>query len=192
MKRRYGPPLFFIAGVGVAGGVWTVCGAQVAGGVLEMLGVLLVGFGLWRRRQDWAPGTGYGARLYRWLRSTWLRLSGRAKDQTISAAASSIKFGVSASGVVTGGVPPEAPIEQRVAALEENLRQHKAKTATNIADLRAVDQRLAENLSAERRERAAGDDSIKGKLETIALDDLGWEWVGFWWVFIGLGVVTFA
>ena len=43
--------------------------------------------------------------------------------------------------------------------------------------------------------RYPGSDAINRlnkKLADTALKGLGWEWVGFWWVLIGLAAVTWA
>ncbi|MEN8374612.1 MAG: hypothetical protein ABFS34_04125 [Gemmatimonadota bacterium] len=189
------PGLAFLGGFGFALVIGLVLGAdlilkaQMVGGVLEILGVGLVGLGLRGKREAIAPETSVWRRLRKWALSLVLRVRYRfgKKTRVSNAATSHAEVVQRATVSIIHPMDPQAPIEEQVAAISKNVTGAFANLERHQKELEATGRRIAYEENARKAEVA----EVQAKISRLAVGDLNVEWVGFWWVLVGLLLVTF-
>ena len=156
---------------------------RLAGLVLQLLGLATVAFGLRQTRKLFGrPSMRKTAAL--WLRN--LRASFvRPTHQVITPGTAHMAFVANPAGVSVGRNPART-LEQKVAALEEEMDAVKQKLAKYRETLKESIDDLADQLQTESVQRHYGDSEIKEKLETMAVGGIHLEFVGLIWLFVGV------
>lgn len=153
---------------------------------LQLLGILTVVVGLVTRRRLFNHPS-----LVNDLRN-WLARRPRwgAKPQTIYGSIGAVLAPLSASVKGSVGVPPDASIEDRLAALEANIKSLKAEQAETGKELRKETGKLIEALDLERRMRESGVMEIRNLVNTLGAGGLHLEWAGVLWLVLGVILTT--
>jgi hypothetical protein len=180
---------YFVASVSAH--VWSRSAEDIlrySGALLEIAGIVTVAVGLldlqdlFNRQTLWAAILAYFKTLPRWRP--------RLTVSPLPDASSSIGFKARAHGNVR--LPPDATIEQRLRALEEQIENLSHAVHDNLATLdeRTINQEKA--LKEEQRERRSEVESARKLIDVAVAGDLGFEIVGLLWLSLGLVVSTFA
>lgn len=190
--RRFCPTRFFVVVLVVFIFGYLLPGTaddrvRYCGLALQVIGISIVAWGLRARRRLFNLHSlldnlrGYLRRFPRW----------GATPQTISV--------IGTGGVSVGGggkvsfwidVPPEASIEDRLAALEANVKSLKTEQAETAEELQEETRKRFEAVDSERRKRESAVIDIRSKLNTLGAGGLHLEWAGVFWLVLGVILAT--
>jgi len=122
----------------------------------------------WRRRPRWTPGS-----------------------HTVIAGTGSIGMAGGEARLSTWqGVPPDADLPARVAALEANVDRLRADIQQHDKDIQAERQQRAEALAAERQLRESTTRDLRTQLEGLGASGIHVEWAGVYWLVVGTVLAT--
>lgn len=160
---------------------------RYCGLALQVIGISIVAWGLRSRRRLfnlpslWHNLSCYLRRFPRW----------GAKPQTIDIIGTG-GFSVGGGGKVSGWIviPPEASIKDRLAALEANVKSLKTEQAETAKELQEETRKRFEAVDSERRKRESAVIDIQSKLGTLGAGGLQLEWVGVFWLVLGVILAT--
>lgn len=155
---------------------------RYSGLVLQLLGIYTIVHGL-LGRQRLFNHPGFGVKFRAWLRQfPW----GSKKPQPIEISPTG---GISLSSAgklsIWHGVPDEASIEDRLAALEANLETLKTELAETSNEHQGDIRRLVEAAASERQMRDSAVRDIRSQMEELGAGGLRLEWKGVWWLILG-------
>lgn len=190
--RRFFPKWFFVVVLvvfifgyllpGTADDRVRYCGLS-----LQVVGISIVAWGL-RARQRLFNLPSHFENLRAWLhrRPRW-----GATPQTISVIGTG-GVSVSGSGKISFwiDVRPEASIEDRLAALETNVKSLKAEQVETAKELQEETRKRIEAADSERRKRESAVIDIRRQLETLGVGGLQLEWAGVFWLILGVVLAT--
>ena len=88
------------------------------------------------------------------------------------------------------GVPPNASIEDRLAALEKNLRTLRAEHASTERQVEEEARKQADAVISERRARELSTNEIKKQIETLGAGGLHLEALGLVCLILGVILAT--
>ena len=190
--RRFSPTRFFVMVLlvfiigsqlsGIADDRVRYCGLS-----LQLLGILTVAVGLVARRRLFnLPSLLEKLRGYLGQRPRW-----GVKPQTIFLRATG-GISVSGSGKVSvwRGVPPEASIYDRLAALAANVESLRIEQAGTAKVLQEETRKRIEAIDSERLMRESAFIDIRTQLGTLGAGGLHLEWAGVLWLILGVVLAT--
>lgn len=162
---------------------------RYCGLAFELIGILTVAIGLDDKRRLFNhpsllhPLLGWWERRPRW----------GGKTQILTATGA-LSCSSTASGKcsVWRGVPPNASIDDRLAALEENLTTLRAEHASTAKRVEEEVQKQATAMASERRARELNTDEIKKQIETLGAGGLHLEAVGLILLSFGATLATLS
>ena len=181
-------PLLALGAPLVAAWLWpTEFGFRSVGFLLQVLGVWIVWVGIrGTRKQFDVPGS--------WAQTkAWMSSFPRIRGRVILASGSAIVSlsGMSARAHVWSGVPEGATVEQRLEAVEKNVRRVRDDLSAHQKEaddrVRAQD----EVMKRERAEREAADKEIHEKIKETETGGLKLNAAGVWWLLSGTVCSTF-
>jgi len=160
---------------------------RYCGLAFQLLGILTVVSGLRDKRRLFnRPSLVESIRLWIHRRPRW-----GAKQQTISVAGTgSIQISGSARVSVWRGVPADASVEARLAALEENLATLKTEQSEAEKRFQEATRKTNEAVDAERRARKSAIGSLRVQLEKLGAGGLHVEMMGVFWLVLGIVLAT--
>lgn len=88
------------------------------------------------------------------------------------------------------GVPPDADLPARVAALEANVERLRTDIQQHDKDIQAERHQRAEALAAERQIRESATRDLSTKLEGLGASGIHVEWAGVFWLIVGAVLAT--
>ena len=181
-------PLLAIGFPLVAAWLWpTEFGFRFVGFLLQVLGVWIVWVGIRGTREQFeVPGS--WAQTKAWM-SSFPRVRGRV---ILAAGSATVSLsGMSARAHVWSGVPEGATVEQRLEAVEKNVRRVRDDLSAHQKE--ADDRARAQNeeMKRERAEREAADEEIQKKIKETETGGLKLNAAGVWWLFSGTVCSTF-
>lgn len=159
---------------------------RFAGWFLEICGLMTVAWGLREtRRQFGRPGLGF------LLRSWWDRRP-RFRARVVAGSAS-ISLGAalaSGRGYTWREAPKNASVEERLGALEANVKDVSDRVNAALRELDEEVRSRADALKSERsqRERAIAD--LQTKMESVETGGLSLSAIGLVWLAVGLTMTT--
>jgi len=158
-------------------------GVRWAGMVLQWSGILTIARGLSDMRGRFGRPT-LASAILGWFRGL---VSAFKTAKTLSAIVTGTG-GITTSGEVhvrlVGG--PGASVDQRLAALEENLTRLQKETDQRFEQARRDIAQTQEMIQREGQEREAGEQRIRRDLEEVAVGGLRLESIGLIWLFLGV------
>lgn len=160
---------------------------RAVGFILQALGVWVVWREVGETRRQFAVPTWWAE-----TKSLVARFPGRRR-LTLHASSGTIlaSMTLSARANVWSGVPDDASVEQRLEALEKNVRRVRDDLSAhqNESDTRA--RTHDEAMNRERAEREAADAAIHEKIKETETGGLHLSWSGAFWLFSGTVCSTF-
>ena len=159
---------------------------RVSGWVLELCGLFTVAWGLREtRRQFGRPGIGFLVRAW-WSRRP--RLGGKV----VTASATASLGAMSAAGRAYGwrNVTANATVEERVSALEANVKDVNDRVNTALRELDQEVRTRGEAVKTERSERQHAIQQVERKMEAVETGGLSLSAVGIVWLAVGLTLST--
>lgn len=161
---------------------------RVSGWSLELLGLGSTGWGLNKTRKDFKLPTLYTL-IQRWweVRPRWRRKHAVA---TASGGLSSGSARVRGYGSTT--INPDAPMEQRLAALVENVERLRRDLNDAQTDLETLSDRVTDGLQREAMARSSLAEELRTEQKSVLTDGLLISLVGLLWVGIGLTLSTMS
>jgi hypothetical protein len=99
--------------------------------------------------------------------------------------------GMSARAHVWSGVPDGASVEQRLEAVEKNVRRVHDDLSAHQKEFDDRARADANEMKRERTEREAADLAIHEKIKETETGGLHLNWSGVWWLFSGTVCSTF-
>jgi hypothetical protein len=154
--------------------------------VLQLLGIVTV----WRDLTDTARRFGKRSFLnstLAWLRA-FLTLGIAPSSATVETAEASDKV----SATVRRPILPNAPLEERVAALEINLSRIDEDLSFACREIDRQGRELTAKIEAERDERNGAIERVKGSLEDAVAGNLATLAFGVAWLAVGVVLATCA
>jgi hypothetical protein len=159
---------------------------RITGWALELLGLGTVAWGIREtRRQFGRPDIFVNFRAW-WARRPKLRQQHVAAGALQGAAGARL----SATGTLSNATPLSPTLEERIVALEENLRGVNERVDQVRRELHKEAVARDEAFSSERRAREKEDTEIKQKLESVETGGLYVSMMGVVWLAIGLTFST--
>ncbi len=157
---------------------------RYAGLVLQLLGIVTVAFGLHDRRRLFNRPSYTDE-----LRALTAQIPWPRKAQPIHVGVAAI---VEASATVKamGWRGPRESVEDRLAALEENLETLKGEQAKTSKELQQERTKRSEDLNLERQWRESALGEIQTRLETLGAGGLHLERTGLVWLAFGVALGT--
>jgi hypothetical protein len=162
-------------------------GLRAGGFALQVLGVWIVWVGIRGTRERFeVPSTWEQAKT--WVASfpSW-----RGKVVQISGVAVGATAGGSARGYAWHGPGPDPSLEQRLDALEKNLRGVRKDLSAHQVETDKQAREQAEAMKREREEREAAAREIHEKIRATQTDGLTLIKAGVWWLLFGTICATF-
>ena len=162
---------------------------RVAGFAVTLAGVGLVVKGIQEKRALFGRPS-FGSRIKSWV-SRLPAVFG--KPRAVVAKASISAGGAVAMGeaYVTTSASADAPVEQRLAVLEENLKRANDRISRLGERLNTEVNRLTAAISTETSARQAGDREVRERIEELSVGGLDLEAAGVVWVLAGTTYSTF-
>ena len=160
---------------------------RYSGLVLQILGIATVVHGLRDRRRLFNRPS-FIDHLFAWLakRPRW-----GAKPQTISFSGTEVvTVSDTAKLSVWRGVPPDAPIDARLSALESNIETLKTEQAEMSKELQDETRKRVDALDSERRSRESADVELRTRVDTLGAGGLHLETAGLLWLIVGVVLGT--
>ncbi len=153
----------------------------------QLLGILTVVSGLRDKRRLFnRPSLVENIRLWIHRRPPW-----GAKPQTILVAGTgSISLLGSAKVSLWRGVPADASVEARLAALEANLATLRTEQAEAAKEFQEATRKTNEAVDAERRARESAVGSVRVQLDKLGAGGLHVEMIGVFWLVLGVVLAT--
>ncbi len=158
---------------------------RCAGMSLQVGGLGTVASGLFKLRRDFRPLSvpssegGFFRQLYRALFSPPEPINARLSAETGAST-------LSGEARVILGVSQDAPLPERVSALEQNLNRLREELDTRTQANRERIGGVQGDLRRETGERQAADERLRGLIEKVAVGGLRLEVVGLVWIFSGV------
>jgi hypothetical protein len=171
-------------GLGAALASSTADSVRYAGTILQGLGLATVAVGLGEMRRLFGRRSLIQSAL-RWLRDlraivshpTILNLHGVASgDMAVLRGDLSLRI----------GAPPNATIDQRVAALEADLANYRKEVEGRIAGINRKIDAVVQSVHDEASQRRAAIDATQSKIESVAVGGLHLESMGLGWLLMGV------
>lgn len=160
---------------------------RYCGLALQVIGISTVAWGLRARRRLFnLPSLWDNLRAYL---GQCLRLGAKPQTNSFSGTGG---YSLSGRGRVSSwqGVPPDASIEDRLAALEANVESLKTQQAETDKELQEETRKLIEAADSERRMRESAVIDIRRQLGTLGAGGLQLEWAGVFWLILGVVLAT--
>lgn len=162
-------------------------GFRILGFALQVLGVWIVWIGIRGAREQFeVPGS--WAQTKAWWAS-FPRLRGRTITASVGIVLGSATM--SARAHVWSGVPDGAAVEQRVEALENNVRRVREDLSAHQKEADDRARAHDEEMKRERAEREAADQAIHEKIKETETGGLKLNAAGVWWLASGTVCSTF-
>jgi len=158
---------------------------RLAGLCLQLLGIGAVALGIRDTRRMFGKPS-FLQSLRNWAAS-WPRF--KPKVQHLSGSAS-LSIGSSASATVWHGVAPDATIDQRVNALEANLKSVESRLRSAEGTISTNERVLTSKLQQESQQRVTQITELHRKVEAASTDGLRLAAAGAFWLTIGVVLST--
>lgn len=161
---------------------------RYAGMLLQLLGLITVAIGLSQMRRLFGRPS-FGTKVYAWFRglASAFRRPRPITLEGVGAIGSAQAFG---DLRVSRGTRPDAPLEERVSTLEQNLRLFQEELDARVQQLRRELTGTKESIDRERRERVADNQRTNQKIDEVAVGGLYLEIVGLFWLILGVTGAT--
>jgi hypothetical protein len=157
---------------------------RIAGMLLQLLGLGTVAVGLSQiRRLFGRPSV--VERLTGWFKRVTF-IFGRRKDANVYVHAATGGVTLAGSARVRIGASPDAPIERRLAILEENVNHLQKEVDEDVNELRGRIAQVRSQIDRETQERRADDRLTASRLEDVAIGGLHLESIGLLWLVLGV------
>jgi len=162
---------------------------RYCGLTLELLGIATVVLGIIGKRKLFKKPTlrehirSWFDRRPRWGRRRQAILAGTASLGIASAAAKLSLW---------RGIPPNASLEDRVAAVEQNLNTLRTELANAEKDIQNEARQRTEAIDAERRARETAMNEMRVQLEGMGAESLHVEMTGVFWLVVGVVLDTIS
>lgn len=165
----------------------TELGFRSVGFLLQVLGVWIVWVGIRGTREQFeVPGS--WAQTKAWM-SSFPRFGGRV---ILAAGSATVSLsGMSARAYVWSGVPEGATVEQRLEAVEKNVRRVRDDLSAHQKEADDRARAKDEEMKRERAEREAADHEIHEKIKETETGGLRLNAAGVWWLLSGTVCSTF-
>lgn len=159
---------------------------RITGLILQLLGIATVAWGIYATRKF------FGRPSVLTLFCHWFGRFPRFTGRTISASANieGISLTLDASAYVWTNPGPQATIEERIKALEDNLHDVNKRLLSTQSDVNQRFHKLVADLEQEKNERTEADRETGEKLEATETGGLHISAMGLLWLFIGLIMST--
>jgi hypothetical protein len=160
---------------------------RYCGLALQLLGILIVVVGLVTRRRLFNHPS-LADDMRGWL-ARRPRLGAKPRTTHFSGTGG---FSFGGGGKVSSwiDVPPEASTEDRLAALEANVKSLKTEQAETAKELQEETRKLIEAVESERRMRESAVIDIRRQLGILGVGGLQLEWAGVFWLIFGVVLAT--
>lgn len=165
----------------------TEFGFRLVGFSLQVLGVWIVWVGIRGTREQFeVPG-------WRDQVKAWTASFPRLRERVISASITLSGSADIASGRAYGwhGTAPGATLDERVAAIEKNLRNVRDEFSAHQKEADDRARAHDDEMKRERAERKAADKEIQDKIKETETGGLHLNWSGVWWLLSGTICSTF-
>lgn len=164
--------------------------AIYAGMVLELMGILAVALGLSQTRKKLFGRPGFLGTATGWLRR-FPALFRRPKSVTLEAQVAATSL-VGADLTLGWDISPEdAPLEERVAVLEQKFEQLLKGLHNLRSDVQTKEGELSRLIESETKERKEAHSQLGQLIEEFAVGELHLETTGFIWIFVGVVLATY-
>jgi len=177
-----------VAAVAVAIGGTPVEEATIAGAGMELLGLGAVAVGLSKLRREFGRPSLFDS-VAAWFRDLPAAFKKQPPRIITSVGGISITPGTG-SALLTVRPAPGSPIERRVEMLEKAVDDLREYHGREIDKLDQALERVAADLTIERRERAQVDEKLRTTVGDLAVGGLHLELVGVVWLFFGIFLGT--
>lgn len=180
---------FAIAVVAVA--VWvsffvrTEPAVRLAGLCLQLLGIAAAALGIRDTRRMFGKPS-FLQSLRNWAAS-WPRFKPKAQHVEASGA---LSISSSLSATVWHGSPPDAPLDQRVTALEANLKNVEARLRSAEWAVSNNERTFTYKLQQESQQRGVQVSELHRKIEAASTDGLRLAAAGAFWLAVGVVLST--
>jgi hypothetical protein len=158
---------------------------RLAGLCLQLLGIAAAALGIRDTRRM------FGKPSFLQLLRSWATSWPRFKPKVQHASASgSISIGSSASATVWHGVTSDATVEQRIEALEANLKGVEGRLCSAEGAISTNERTFTSKLQREAQERGTQVAELHRKVEAASTDGLRLAAAGAFWLTIGVVLST--
>jgi hypothetical protein len=155
----------------------------------ELAGIVTVALGLEERRKLFERPRllqGVWDRVKHWV-SIWWKPQTRVIEIRTG---DTVMVGLTGKLSVWRGISSEAPLQERVAALEVNLTTLKDEQGDISKRLQEEERKRDEAVTSERRAREEFDQQLNRRLQELGAGNLHLEWLGVIWLLIGVILTT--
>jgi len=162
---------------------------RYCGLVLELLGIATVVLGIIGKRKLFKKPT-LREHIRAWFdgRPRWGR-----RQQAILTATGSLGIASGAAKLsMWRGIPPNASLEDRVAAVEQNLSTLRTELANAEKEIQNEARQRTESIAAERRARETAMSEMQAQLEGMGAESLHVEMTGVFWLVVGVVLDTIS
>jgi hypothetical protein len=161
---------------------------RLTGLVLQLLGIATVAWGISETRALF----GHQSLVGKWRR--WIARFPLLRQNTVLAVgtASVAASGGKARGYGTVGAGPNAAVEARVDALEQNVKSIHERISATQKEMDEEFQKAADTLKHEVQSRKDEDEEIRKKLEATGTGGVHISAIGASWLFVGVTLSTAA
>lgn len=161
---------------------------RVSGWLLELLGLGSTGWGLNKTRKDFDLPA-----LYTLIQRWWEVRPRRRRKHAVATSSSGLSVGGSrVRGYGWTTINPDAPMEQRLAALVENVERLRRDLNDAQTGLETLSSRVTDGLQREAKARSSLAEELRTKQKSVLTDGLLISLVGLVWVGIGLTLSTMS
>lgn len=158
---------------------------RLAGLCLQLLGIAAAALGIRDTRRMFGKPS-FLQSLRSWAAS-WPRFKPKAQHVSVSG---SVSIGSSASATVWQGVAPDATLEQRINALEANLKSVDGRLHSAEGVISTNERTFTSKLQQESHERGTQVAELHHKVEAASTDGLRLAAAGAFWLAIGVVLST--
>ncbi len=161
---------------------------RVSGWSLELLGLGATGWGLNETRKHFKLPT-----LYKLIQRWWEVRPRRRRKHAVVTSSSGLSLGGSRfPAYAWTTINPDAPMEQRFAALVENVERLRRDLNDAQTGLDTLSDRVTDGLQREAIARSSLAEELRTKQKSVSTDGLLISLVGLVWVGIGLTLSTMS
>jgi len=159
---------------------------RYCGLTLELLGIATVVLGIIGKRKLFKKPT-LLQNLRAWLGRHPFR---QTQHAIVTGTASLASVSARAKASLWARTPPDASLEGRVAAIEQNLDTLRTELGNVEKELQDEARLRMESIDAERRARDAGMSEMRAQLERLGAESLHVEMTGVFWLVLGVVLDT--
>lgn len=159
---------------------------RLVGLLFQIVGLFPVAFGIREANRIFGHPTVWASAKEAWR--TRPRWNGRPIN--LSACATTSAFSSSVAMAQVEKVPAERSIQERLEALENNIKKVEQEAAKFKSEANQRFSNITNDINAIKRDHTAKINDISNKLKSLSIDGVGWAIAGLVWIALGIVLST--